>query len=98
MSAAETPRPLNHLGLFEGIGGFSLSIRWMGWKTKAWSEIDPFCQQVLNKNFPEAHGFGDIKKLTYACQKARFAILSQVGTCDIFQKNNGINFHNQTLN
>ena len=70
MSAAETPRPLNHLGLFEGIGGFSLAARWIGWKTKGWCEIDTFCQKVLNKNFPEAHGFGDIKKLTYATYKS----------------------------
>ena len=27
---------MNHLGLFEGIGGFSLAARWMGWDTVAW--------------------------------------------------------------
>ena len=34
---------MNHLGLFEGIGGFSLAVRWIGWKTIAWCEKDEFC-------------------------------------------------------
>lgn len=53
---------VRHLGLFEGIGGFSLAARWMGWETIAWVEIDPFCQAVLKKHFPNAKGHGDIKE------------------------------------
>lgn len=52
---------MNHLGLFEGIGGFSLAARWAGWETVAWCEIDPFCQKVLKHHFPEATGHTDIK-------------------------------------
>lgn len=52
---------MKHLGLFEGIGGFSLAAHWMGWETKAWVEKDEFCQKVLNKNFPNAKGYGDIR-------------------------------------
>lgn len=29
---------MKHLGLFEGIGGFSLAARWMEWETVAWCE------------------------------------------------------------
>ena len=43
---------MNHLGLFEGIGGFSLAARWAGWETVAWVEKDEHCQKVLKKNFP----------------------------------------------
>lgn len=53
---------MKHLGLFEGIGGFSLAARWIGWETVAWVEINEFCQKVLKKNFPEAQGYGDIKE------------------------------------
>jgi len=70
MSEPQIHPTLKHIGLFEGIGGFSIAASWMGWTTKAWCEIDPFCQKVLNKNFPTAHGFGDIKKLTYATYKS----------------------------
>jgi DNA (cytosine-5)-methyltransferase 1 len=52
---------MTHLGVFEGIGAFSLAARWMGWTTKAWVEINPFCQKVLRYHFPEAEGFFDIK-------------------------------------
>jgi len=61
---------MNHLGLFEGIGGFSLAARWAGWKTKGWVEINPFCQTVLKHHFPEAQGFSDIKKFSYAAYKS----------------------------
>ena len=61
---------MNHLGLFEGIGGFSLAARWANWKTKGWVEINPFCQKVLKYHFPEAYGFGDIKRFSYAIYKS----------------------------
>jgi len=54
-----------HIGLFEGIGGFSLASQWMGWKTYATCEINPFGQKVLKHYWPEAYHHGDIKTLTY---------------------------------
>lgn len=57
--------PFTHLGLFEGIGGFSLAARWMGWETKAWCEWNEFGQKVLRYHFPEAEGFGDITKTDF---------------------------------
>jgi DNA (cytosine-5)-methyltransferase 1 len=54
-----------HLGLFEGIGGFSLAARWMGWKTLAWCEWNDFGQKVLRHHFPDAEGFGDITKTDF---------------------------------
>jgi DNA (cytosine-5)-methyltransferase 1 len=38
---------MKHLGLFEGIGGFSLAARWMGWDTVAWCEWNEFGQRIL---------------------------------------------------
>jgi DNA (cytosine-5)-methyltransferase 1 len=56
---------MKHLGLFEGIGGFSLAARWMGWQTIAYSEIDPFCLKVLGYHFPDAVSIGDITKADF---------------------------------
>lgn len=56
---------MTHLGLFEGIGGFSLAARWMGWQTLAWCEWNDFGQRVLRHHFPEAEGFGDITKTNF---------------------------------
>jgi DNA (cytosine-5)-methyltransferase 1 len=61
---------MRHLGLFEGIGGFSLAARWMGWKTMAWVEWNKYCQQILKQHFQEAFGFGDIRKFSYAVYKS----------------------------
>ena len=53
---------MTHLGLFEGIGGFSLAARWAGWHTPVMVEWNLYCQAVLKKNFPNATIFGDINE------------------------------------
>ena len=49
------------MGLFEGIGGFSLAARWAGWNTPVMVEWNTYCQSVLKKNFPDATIFSDIR-------------------------------------
>jgi len=56
---------MKHLGLFEGIGGFSLAGRWAGWETVAWCEWNEFGQKVLKHHFPNAEGYGDITKTDF---------------------------------
>jgi DNA (cytosine-5)-methyltransferase 1 len=65
---------LKHIGLFEGIGGFSLAARWMGWKTIAWCEWNDYCQKILKQHFKEAQGHGDITKTDFTIYR---------GNCDI---------------
>ncbi len=67
---------MTHLGLFEGIGGFSLAARWMGWETLAWCEWNEFGQKVLKHYFPEAEGFGDITKTDFTKYANRIDILT----------------------
>lgn len=67
---------MTHLGLFEGIGGFSLAARWMGWETKAWCEWNEFGQKVLRHHFPEAEGFGDITKTDFTPYANRIDIIT----------------------
>ena len=54
---------MKHIGLFEGIGGFSLAARWMGWETVAICENDKKCQQVLAKHFPTAKLIDDVRDI-----------------------------------
>ena len=54
-----------HIGLFEGIGGFSLAASHMGWKTITTCEINPFGQRVLKYYWPNAYHHSDIKTLNY---------------------------------
>ena len=67
---------MNHIGLFEGIGGFSLAARWMDWKTIAWCEINPFCQKVLKHHFPKATGHEDIKSTNFTIYRGKCDILT----------------------
>lgn len=53
---------LTQLELFAGIGGFGLAGHWAGIETVCQVEIDPFCQKVLQKNFPNAKRYADVKK------------------------------------
>lgn len=67
---------MNHLGLFEGIGGFSLAARWAGWHTVAWCEINPFGQQVLKYHFPNAKGYDDITKTDFTIHRGTVDIIT----------------------
>ena len=56
---------LKVLDLFSGIGGFSLGLeRTGGFKTVAFCEIEPFCQQVLKKHWPDVPIFPDVTELS----------------------------------
>jgi DNA (cytosine-5)-methyltransferase 1 len=44
---------MKHIDLYSGIGGFALACRWLGIETILFCENDKFCQQVLNKHWPD---------------------------------------------
>lgn len=67
---------LEHIGLFEGIGGFSLAAHWAGWKTRAWCEWNEFGQRVLRYHFPEAEGYGDITKTDFKKYNGKIDIIT----------------------
>lgn len=67
-----------HIGLFEGIGGFSLASEWIGWKTYVTSEINPFGQKILKYYWPNAYHHGDIHTLDY--ETIDFELSKRYGT------------------
>jgi DNA (cytosine-5)-methyltransferase 1 len=75
---------VTHLGLFEGIGGFSLAAHWMNWETKAWCEIEPFCQEILHFWFPSAKGYADITKTDFSSYENKIDILTGGFPCQPF--------------
>lgn len=54
---------MRHLDLFSGIGGFALAARWCGWETVAFCEIEPYCQKVLRKHWPDVPIYPDVREL-----------------------------------
>lgn len=77
---------MKHIGLFEGIGGFSLAARWMGWRTIAWCEWDEMCQRHLRYHFPEAEGFGDITQIDFTKYADTIDILTGGFPCQPFSQ------------
>lgn len=75
---------MKHLGLFEGIGGFSLAAHWMGWETVAWVEINPDCQKVLRARFQQAIGFDNILNFKGEYFANRIDILTGGFPCQTF--------------
>lgn len=50
--------------LFAGIGGIDLGLERAGMRVKWQVEIDPFCQRILAKHWPDVKRYGGIKELS----------------------------------
>ena len=75
---------LNHGDLFSGVGGFSLAASWLGWNNIFQVENDPFCQKVLEKNFPETKRYGDIYEFKGEKYRGTIDIISGGFPCQPF--------------
>jgi DNA (cytosine-5)-methyltransferase 1 len=51
--------------LFSGIGGLDLGLERAGMKVIWQSEIDPYCNKVLKKHWPEVTNHGNIKNINW---------------------------------
>ena len=69
-------KELRILDLFSGIGGFSYAAERIvgGYKTTQFVEIDPYCQSVLRKNFPNIPIHDDIK--TFTAKRGQFDVFT----------------------
>lgn len=51
--------------LFAGIGGFDLGLERAGFEIAWQVEIDPYCQRVLAKHWPNVQRYGDIQSVDW---------------------------------
>lgn len=67
---------MQHISLFNGIGGFQLAAEWMGWNNLASCEIDQFCNRVTKYHFPNCIQHHDIRTTDFTIYKGRTDILT----------------------
>jgi len=76
-----------HIDLFSGIGGFAYAIDqvWEGVE-HTFVELDPFCQAVLKKHWPESTIHGDIKTFTNTTSEGSYFLLTGGFPCQPFSQ------------
>jgi DNA (cytosine-5)-methyltransferase 1 len=62
--------------LFNGIGGFALAAHWMGWENIMHCEIDPFCNKVMNKHFPNSYQHEDIRTTDFTIWRGKLDLIT----------------------
>ena len=77
---------MRHLDLFSGIGGAAIAVDAV-WPDSEhiFIEIDPFCQQVLKKHYPNSYIHGDIRTFglnTYADRDGRADGNQEINTAE----------------
>jgi DNA (cytosine-5)-methyltransferase 1 len=59
---------MRYLSLFSGIEATSLAWQLLGWTPVAFSEIDPFCCELLRQRFPNVPNLGDVTATDFVDQ------------------------------
>ena len=72
------------LNLFDGIGGFGLAAKWMGWENVASCEIDPYCRRVLDYWFDYKYIYDDIKTTDFAPLRGHIDLVTGGFPCQPF--------------
>jgi DNA (cytosine-5)-methyltransferase 1 len=75
---------MRHGSLFSGIGGFDLAASWAGCHNVFQVEIDEFCRQILEKHFPHATRYKDIRQFNGKKYSGTIDILSGGFPCQPF--------------
>jgi DNA (cytosine-5)-methyltransferase 1 len=75
---------MTHGSLFSGIGGFDLAAERTGCTNVFQVENDPWCQQILKKNFPSVARYGDITQFNAKAYANKIDLLTGGFPCQPF--------------
>ncbi len=75
---------MRHGSLFSGGGGFDLAAEALGWINVFHSDIDPFCNRILDHYWPEAHSVNDIRTFNATLYKGKIDIITGGFPCQPF--------------
>lgn len=77
---------MTHGSLFSGIGGFDYAAQMIGWTNVFQVEIDDYCTKVLEKNFPNARRYRDIKEFNGTEYRGSIDVLTGGFPCQSFSQ------------
>src|SRR5258705_12925063 len=72
---------MTHLDLCTGIGGFHLAADWAGFETVGFSEVEPYCCELLAEKWPEIKNYGDLRTADFGEFTGRITVLSAGVPC-----------------
>lgn len=75
---------MNYISLFSGIEAASVAWGPLGWNPVAFSEIEPFCCDLLEKRFPDAPNRGDISGVDWTEYEGSVDVVIGGSPCQAF--------------
>ena len=75
---------MNYISLFSGIEAASVAWEPLGWNPVAFSEIDPFCCDLLEKRFPDVPNLGDISGVDWTEYEGSVDVVIGGSPCQAF--------------
>jgi DNA (cytosine-5)-methyltransferase 1 len=75
---------LEHVSMFNGLGGFQLAAEKAGWNNYMSCEIDSFCSKVTKYHYPNCIQENDIKKTDFTIYRGLIDVLSGGFPCQPF--------------
>lgn len=75
---------MNYISLFSGIEAASVAWGPLGWNPIAFSEIEPFCCELLAKRFPDVPNLGDISGVDWTVYEGSVDAIIGGSPCQAF--------------
>ena len=75
---------MNYISLFSGIEAASVAWSQLGWTPLAFSEIEPFCCELLERRFPDVPNLGDVSGVDWTEYEGSVDVVIGGSPCQAF--------------
>lgn len=75
---------MKYISLFSGIEAASVAWQELGWEPIAFSEIEPYCCELLAQRFPDVPNLGDIRNIDWSNYRGKADIIVGGSPCQSF--------------
>lgn len=75
---------MNYISLFSGIEAASVAWNQLGWTPLAFSEIEPFCCELLERRFSDVPNLGDVSGVDWTEYEGSVDVVIGGSTCQAF--------------